>query len=459
MSDATEIVRNVLSVFSYEGEPATTRHIHKVMADFDNPLRDGIVLGNELLAADRTPLAKTVYQYLKTHFPTSSAGDAGLARSFFKEGNWQQSAGLWQQCMNDYPDQQKVFWFIQCGNALMRSNDPESACEFYRQGIREFPEQHEGYASLASAMTETGDWDAAMRQWRSCLERFPDSINDSWLRQYQRTLVELKEFARAEEIALQRLPGENAAYSTLVSSKRTQLSAPSLKFNHILLVTYGRSGSTLLQGLLNSIPSVLIRGENNNFFYDLYKSYAGLTKVMSRHKNATLPNQPWFGIPHYNTDKLIQNFQSVAHDLLMSSYEDVGTDFVTGFKEIRYPEVKDDLAPYLDFLLKIFPNAAIIFNTRNLDHVADSAFWKDQDKTQVIADLNRFEGEFSQFASDRENVFLMRYEDVYPNSKRMRELFDFLGAEYEEEAVQTVLNTPHSYAPEQSKIKSLFGAQ
>lgn len=461
VSDVTEIVCNVCSILSSEGESSAVRYIHKVFDELDNTMRDGVVIGDELLAADLTSLAKTVFQYLKTHFPASAAGDAGFARSLFKEGKWRQSARLWQECMNDYPDQRKVFWFTYCGNALMKSNDPLSACEIYRRGISEFPEYHQGYARLASALMEIGNWEAAMSQWSVCLERFPELINDSWLKKYQRTLVEMKEFGRAEEIALKRLPGENSAYSSLVLSKRKKRSIPSLKFNHILIVTYGRSGSTLLQGLLNSIPGVLIRGENNNFFYDLYKSYAGLTTVISKNKNkhAVLPNQPWFGIPVYDIERLIKNFQSVAHDLLISSYEDMGTDLVTGFKEIRYPKVKDDLALYLDFLLKIFPNAAIIFNTRNLDHVANSAFWKDQDKAQVIADLNQFEGEFSQFASDREDVFSLRYEDVYPNSQRVRELFDFLGAEYDQQVVQTVLKTPHSYAPEQSKIKSLFDPQ
>lgn len=40
---------------------------------------------------------------------------------------------------------------------------------------------------------------------------------------------------------------------------------PSFRFGSILVITYGRSGSTLLQGILNSIDGILIRGENHNF--------------------------------------------------------------------------------------------------------------------------------------------------------------------------------------------------
>jgi hypothetical protein len=36
------------------------------------------------------------------------------------------------------------------------------------------------------------------------------------------------------------------------------------RFPNIFVVTYGRSGSTLLQGVLNGIPGFLIRGENKD---------------------------------------------------------------------------------------------------------------------------------------------------------------------------------------------------
>jgi hypothetical protein len=36
--------------------------------------------------------------------------------------------------------------------------------------------------------------------------------------------------------------------------------AADLKFNYIFIVAYARSGSTLLQGIINSIDGVVIRG-------------------------------------------------------------------------------------------------------------------------------------------------------------------------------------------------------
>lgn len=45
------------------------------------------------------------------------------------------------------------------------------------------------------------------------------------------------------------------------------------RFGSVLIITYGRSGSTLLQGILNSIPGYLIRGENENLMAHFYNAY------------------------------------------------------------------------------------------------------------------------------------------------------------------------------------------
>jgi hypothetical protein len=49
---------------------------------------------------------------------------------------------------------------------------------------------------------------------------------------------------------------------------------PSFRLSFV--VTYGRSGSTLLQGLLNSIPRYCIRGENYNAMFYMFRAYQQL---------------------------------------------------------------------------------------------------------------------------------------------------------------------------------------
>ena len=55
---------------------------------------------------------------------------------------------------------------------------------------------------------------------------------------------------------------------------------PTLKFDYIFIISYGRSGSTLLQGVLNSIDGVLIRGEKVMLDADLAHLYGVETRTL-----------------------------------------------------------------------------------------------------------------------------------------------------------------------------------
>ncbi len=47
-------------------------------------------------------------------------------------------------------------------------------------------------------------------------------------------------------------------------------------------MTYGRSGSTLVQGILDSIPGYLIRGENRDALPHLFAYHQTLVKEAAR---------------------------------------------------------------------------------------------------------------------------------------------------------------------------------
>ena len=66
------------------------------------------------------------------------------------------------------------------------------------------------------------------------------------------------------------------------TQKTANRRSTTLKFRHILIITYGRSGSTLLQGVLNGIEGVVLRGENDNAFFDLYKTYKKLLDLKQK---------------------------------------------------------------------------------------------------------------------------------------------------------------------------------
>ena len=61
-----------------------------------------------------------------------------------------------------------------------------------------------------------------------------------------------------------------------------------MNYQHVLIITYGRSGSTLLQGLLNSIDGCIVRGENYDACKGLFRTYQAVS-----YTHLTLPTTPY----------------------------------------------------------------------------------------------------------------------------------------------------------------------
>ena len=230
-----------------------------------------------------------------------------------------------------------------------------------------------------------------------------------------------------------------------------------MNFQSILIVTYARSGSTLLQGMINSIDGVLIRGENQNFIQGLHETYLRLKKTrhmcvrhnFKNHKHYSNTTSPWYGANLLDIPLFLNYCQSMIRDLLLADYQQDKSINCYGFKEIRYYYLIDskiELKDYLDFLNKVFPQAAFIFNVRHLDDVLKSILWRDLDESITRPKLLKLESEFKAYHQlNPENTFLISYENVISKSEKLKSLFTFLGAEYLESKVDNILNTPHSF--------------
>ena len=230
-----------------------------------------------------------------------------------------------------------------------------------------------------------------------------------------------------------------------------------LNYKSLLIVTYGRSGSTLLQGLLNSIDGVLIKGENYNFCFSLYQSYQSLVKTKEKAKNSKAntgsPESPWFGALGYDlTEFKRQQAKAVKH-LLVGEHKDI-TCF--GFKEVRYPQVSnDDFLGYMAFLKEIFPDLGIIFNVRDIDDVLKSGWWKNRKHREAKKLLRDTEKRFVEYASTEANCFVIRYSDVVNKTQALHNLYDFIGASLNEARVDAVLSKPHSYGQSKGVLDRL----
>lgn len=217
-----------------------------------------------------------------------------------------------------------------------------------------------------------------------------------------------------------------------------------MRFDSILIVTYGRSGSTLLQGVLNSIDGVLVRGENMNFAYHLFCAHRALvaSKEEVRARGSERVESPWYGANELDPEGFLEVCRREIRRQIIGEGAEPG---VYGFKEIRYLEVRADLHPYLAFLGRVFPNPCFVFNTRASDEVCRSAFWLYRDPEGLAAELADANRLFRE-AVDRDPArsFLIDYAETTANGSRVEELFAFLGAPYSREAVARVLERTHA---------------
>jgi hypothetical protein len=214
--------------------------------------------------------------------------------------------------------------------------------------------------------------------------------------------------------------------------------------SYVFIVTYGRSGSTLLQNMLNAIPGYQIRGENNNALLPLAQSWKTVReseqmRALHCSQIETDPSHPWYGAEKVNP---FAYGQALANTFSRTVLRPDPGIRVSGFKEIRYHVHPGAFRTYMDFIMTCFRKPRLIFNTRDHDSVARSGWWAEQESERVRRVLSDTE---AMFAACRETYphrsLAMHYDDYTGNPEAFRALFDFLGEPYDREMVERVLGT------------------
>lgn len=212
---------------------------------------------------------------------------------------------------------------------------------------------------------------------------------------------------------------------------------PELKRN-IFIVTYGRTGSTLLQSLVQTLPACTIRGENHNVIETIWN--AAMRARMTRGtwgNDERQSNHPWFGA------------DTIRPALFAAGMVDSMIDNVLvpprnakyfGFKEIRYNALGDRFSDMLDFMRFHFKDPIFVFNTRNVADVAQSAWWKDwksEDVERLVRDMDRRFIEYHNL--HKECSIMMSYEHFSQDPTALKPLFDMLDEPYDQKKINDVL--------------------
>jgi hypothetical protein len=217
-------------------------------------------------------------------------------------------------------------------------------------------------------------------------------------------------------------------------------------YDYVFVMTYGRSGSTLLQGILNSTPGVMIRGENRGITYRLFEYHQSAVKdaawigdVGRRKVN------PFFGIRDYPVELALTRFRELILDTLLRPKP---ATTMVGFKEIRW--YQDGLADYVQFLREAFPGARFIVNTRRLEDVAKSSWMANRE--DPLGDLQVIEKRILDVAAGLgPAAFHVRYDEYVEDPTRLRGLFDWLGLEFDEARVRKAMEFDYARMPDSPK--------
>jgi hypothetical protein len=217
---------------------------------------------------------------------------------------------------------------------------------------------------------------------------------------------------------------------------------------YVFIVTYGRSGSTLLQGILNSIPGYLIRGENRQTLRHVWAFDAAVHKIRRNQRrerrrkgieDGNDATHPFFGMDQLPSRRTRLAERKLALDSLLRPEADTR---VTGFKEIRWDE--PDTPAYVAWLREVFPGARFVVNTRDLDAVSVSKWWGKDPESRAL--LERTEAELLALADDLgDAAYRVHYDDWVADPAVLEGLFDWLGEDFDLAAVTATMARPHSY--------------
>jgi hypothetical protein len=211
----------------------------------------------------------------------------------------------------------------------------------------------------------------------------------------------------------------------------------------VLICATGRSGSTTLQRIINTIPNSNICGENFGAINSLLEFYR-------RIKTTTVEYTPGHFAPAKYSEIIAQNIKPAWYNsfnysqivnliqmTIVNMFKNSSTTKLWGFKEIRYDS--GDIQYITDFK-ELFPQTKVIIQIRENIQQQSKSGWFNNDKSATTF-LKKTSRELVEFANTNKDwCFLTSFERMF-HKPNMEELFGFIGCRenYNEAEIDIVL--------------------
>ena len=211
----------------------------------------------------------------------------------------------------------------------------------------------------------------------------------------------------------------------------------------VLICATGRSGSTTLQRIINTIPNSNICGENFGAINSLLEFYR-------RIKHSTKNNIPGHLHPAsyeeiikqnikpswYNSYKLPQIVQLIQMTIINMLKNNDSTN-LWGFKEIRYDSENIN---YITDFKELFPQTKVIIQFRENIEAQSNSGWHKDDKNAIPFLIKTTKKLINFSLQNKEWCYLTSFERMF-NKNNLQNMFNFIDCRenYNETEIDSIL--------------------
>jgi hypothetical protein len=217
----------------------------------------------------------------------------------------------------------------------------------------------------------------------------------------------------------------------------------------VFVVTYGRSGSTLTQGMLNTLPRTLVRGENNLYLLPMFRAYAGLATFKDKFggPGAAKPSSAFYGLREVDLDGFASSVRALVQHQLLGEVALSDVDRL-GFKEVLWHRIKPkEWSGFFDFMDLVFNDPLYVLNRRDVEMASTSGFWQKKQPgvaEQQINRVRRLQNSLRESRPDRS--FDTRFEAITSDDRdvaadQLRRLAEFVTGSCDDDLLTSLFAT------------------
>ena len=211
---------------------------------------------------------------------------------------------------------------------------------------------------------------------------------------------------------------------------------------HLFVLCYGRTGSTVVQRYLNTFSGYSIRGERKGVLNALSKAAAQVRREISLGKKSDIAKgvrSPHYGISEVSFD----NFSSaLANAFTRECLRPSSDTRVCGFKDVSVAAdtlSEIEFRDLMTFIFGSFRTPRVVFLTRNHDEVAKSGWWKDLNPDDVQTIVESTNKRFQSICHENpDRTLIIDYSEFKDEPKGLRRLAEWLGERVDENALTDI---------------------